>query len=160
MHDVPGSLPVRDQSTPVGTGAGAVSNSDLERAIVDAVTGGALEVAQVLAARLAERKRDTGNVVDLAIERARRHSACAGRSNDTYRWWHETDERISRRCRATRARTTGSRLGQEPERMFAGFDPRGRYKAREEDSETRHRLNKDTSPLCTSSRLVTARCQE
>jgi hypothetical protein len=43
----------------------------MERAIVDAVTAGALDVARVLAGRL-ESRRVAGNVVDLTIERAKR----------------------------------------------------------------------------------------
>jgi hypothetical protein len=39
------------------TGRGALSDAELERAIVDAVTQGAVEVARVLAARLEGRRR-------------------------------------------------------------------------------------------------------
>jgi len=43
----------------------------MERAIVDAVTAGALDVARVLASRL-EARRSEGKVVDLEHERAKR----------------------------------------------------------------------------------------
>lgn len=56
----------------VDTARGAEpSDAEMERAIVDAVTAGALDVARVLAARL-ESRRVAGNVVDLTIERAKR----------------------------------------------------------------------------------------
>jgi len=61
---------VRDESQRVDTGGGAISDADLERAIVAAVTGGAFDVARVLSSRLEERKR--GGVIYLARERERR----------------------------------------------------------------------------------------
>jgi hypothetical protein len=50
-----------------------LSDADLERAIVDAVTMGLGDVARTLAGRLEERRRAKGgNMVDLEAERARR----------------------------------------------------------------------------------------
>src|SRR6202142_3095697 len=49
--------PVRDQSTPADTAREDVSDADLERAIVRAVTLGAVDVARVLAGQLEERKQ-------------------------------------------------------------------------------------------------------
>jgi len=47
-----------------------VTDADLERAIVDAVTLGAVDVARTLAARLEERRRErAGNVVPMVARR-------------------------------------------------------------------------------------------
>jgi hypothetical protein len=66
----------RDQSRPVETAPRAEStptDAELERAIVDAVTMGAVNVARLLAARLdLEERRRASNVVDLERERAKR----------------------------------------------------------------------------------------
>jgi hypothetical protein len=51
-------------------GAGQVADAELERAIVAAVTAGALDVARVLAGQLEERRRaQAGNVVALRSRR-------------------------------------------------------------------------------------------
>jgi hypothetical protein len=63
---------VRDHSGPFETARGAEpTNGELERAIVDAVTMGAVDVARTLAARLEARRR-ADNVIDLEGERRRR----------------------------------------------------------------------------------------
>ena len=56
----------RDRATPDETDRENVSDAELERAIVDAVTMGAVVVAKALAGRLEERRRErAGNVVPI-----------------------------------------------------------------------------------------------
>jgi hypothetical protein len=65
----------RDESKRAETGAGAVSDTDLERAIVEAVLRGLDETARTLAAQLDARRRGGNggaNVIDLGKARERR----------------------------------------------------------------------------------------
>lgn len=74
VDESPRLATVRDEPKPAETARGSEpTDAEMERAIVDAVTGGAIDVARVLAAQLEERRhaRTPANVVHLARDRRR-----------------------------------------------------------------------------------------